>query len=781
MSTAALKISWLAAAAVFMLLIAQPLSVETQFVLACCAILGMLGVWRFGRRSVWRHVMLTMAIAVIARYVYWRTTSTLPPLSEPMDFAPGLLLYAAEMYCVLMAAISFFVIADPLRRKACALPCDAQAPTVDVFVPSYNEDADLLALTLAAALAMDYPKDKLRVYLLDDGATDQKRSQKDVAKAREAEQRRQELMQLCANLGAIYHARQRNEHAKAGNLNAGLAVSNGDLVVVFDADHAPAKSFLRDTVGHFGEDPKLFLVQTPHFFLNPDPIEKNLVTFERMPSENEMFYSVLQRGLDKWNASFFCGSAAVLRRAALETVGGFSGQSITEDCETALDLHARGWNSRYVDKPLIAGLQPENMVSFISQRSRWCQGMVQILLLKNPLFRRGLTIPQKICYLSSSLFWLFPLSRMAFVFAPLLYIFFSLEIYEASIKEFISYTLLYLVVSTMLQNYLYGRVRWPWVSELYEYIQGVFLSRAIGTVILQPKKPTFKVTAKGQNVRQDHLSALAKPLIVIFLILLAGMVMVAYRLVTEAVINDLLIVVGMWNFFNLILAGAAIGAVAERQERRQSQRLRTSRPGVLEVGTHRMDVLVEDVSTRGLSVRSLAGRLPFRNGAGMFATLEISANGRPHRVPLVFRRASEEVHGVCYGLAFQSMTTANYRVIAELMYSDARNLEDFRNARRRGQTIFGGTKALVAWAFGEPWRAGKIALADYRKRRLADDGDLVLSARAGGADLVDLPPQARGASRLQAMPQTRREPASGSGIEPASDPALRPQMAGGLS
>ena len=164
-------------------------------------------------------------------------------------------------------------------------------------------------------------------------------------------------------------------------------------------------------------------MQTPHFFLNPDPIEKNLSTFQHMPSENEMFYSMIQKGLDKWNAAFFCGSAAVLRRTALAETGGFSGISITEDCETALELHSRGWNSRYVDIPLIAGLQPENFVSFIGQRSRWCSGMVQILMLKNPLLKKasGPSSASPTC--RASLFWMFPLPRLTFTFAPLLYIF----------------------------------------------------------------------------------------------------------------------------------------------------------------------------------------------------------------------------------------------------------------------------------------------------------------------------------------------------------------------
>src|SRR5690606_535718 len=128
-----------------------------------------------------------------------------------------------------------------------------------------------------------------------------------------------------------YLTRAVNEHAKAGNLNNGLANSTGEYVAVFDADHAPARDFLQETVPYFSQDAQLFLVQTPHFFLNPDPVERNLRTFETMPSENEMFYGVIQRGLDRWNAAFFCGSAALLRREALLTTGGFAGRSITED------------------------------------------------------------------------------------------------------------------------------------------------------------------------------------------------------------------------------------------------------------------------------------------------------------------------------------------------------------------------------------------------------------------------------------------------------------------
>ena len=315
-------------------------------------------------------------------------------------------------------------------------------------------------------------------------------------------------------------------------------------MAVFDADHVPAQDFLTETVGFFGQDDKLFLVQTPHFFLNPDPIERNIGA-AGMPAENEMFYGLVQKGLDKWNAAFFCGSAAVLRRQALEEVGGFHGSSVTEDAETALELHSHGWNSVYVQKPLIAGLQPETFESFIGQRSRWARGMAQILLLKNPLFVPGLKMAQRLCYLSSSLFWLFPLSRMVFIFAPLMYIFFDMKIYIANGQEFIAYTLTYMLSALLIQSYVFGRVRWPWTSDLYEYVQAVKLFPAVLGVFLDPRRPKFNVTAKGQTLDDNQLSSLAWPYFALFALVAISMVALGLRFANEPDARDLISVVGV--------------------------------------------------------------------------------------------------------------------------------------------------------------------------------------------------------------------------------------------
>ena len=564
---------WLLSVVAFLLLIQQPVSVDAQWLIAVAALVVAGTIYVLRLRGVWKFVFLAAVSVVVLRYAYWRTTSTLPSTDNLAYFIPAIVLYGAEMYCLLMLAMSLFVSIDPIERRPARRLADADLPSVDVFVPSYNESSDILALTLSAAKALDYPTSKLQIYLLDDGGTDEKRFSRNPRTAVPAQRRHEELQTLCSDLGVHYLTRAANRHAKAGNLNNGLAHSNGNLVVVFDADHAPSREFLRETVGYFADDPKLFLVQTPHFFSNPDPLEKNLSTFKRMPSENEMFYSMIQKGLDKWNAAFFCGSAAVLRRGALEQVGGFAGLSITEDCETALELHSRGWNSLYVDRPMVCGLQPESISDFIGQRSRWCRGMIQILLLKNPGFKSGLSLPQRICYLSSMMFWFFPFVRLTFLISPLLFILFDLKIFDASVSEFVSYSVMYLIAGELLRNYLYGQFRWPCVSDLYEYVQSIYLARAIVSVIVNPRRPTFNVTAKGLTTDRDRLSELAWPYFAIFGVLLFTMGVAIYRYQTEPQIAGMLLVVGAWNLMNLIVAGAALGVVTERMERRQAPRI----------------------------------------------------------------------------------------------------------------------------------------------------------------------------------------------------------------
>jgi cellulose synthase (UDP-forming) len=721
------SVTWSIVAVLILIAIMQPVGLQAQFFAALggVCIMGVIKMLRL--KGIWRQMFLVIGTVVVLRYLYWRVTSTLPPFSEPWNFIPGIMLFMAEVYSISMLAINMVVVADPIHRQKIPITGDQNDwPTVDIFVPTYNEDLMVLGVTLAAARNIDYPTDKVKVYLLDDGGTDFRCFHHASEKVREgAKARRAEFSAFAAELGVTYLTRARNEHAKAGNMNEALKTAKGDIVVVFDADHAPSRDFLKKTIGYFQVDPKLFLVQTPHQFLNPDPIEKNIGSFEIMPSENEMFYTIIQRGLDKWNGSFFCGSAAVLRRVALNEVGGFAGITITEDCETAVELHSRGWNSAYVQDPMIAGFQPETFTSFIGQRSRWCQGMLQILLLKRPAFKRGLSMPQRLAYLSIMLNWLFPLSRFMFMIAPAFFILFDLHIYNASFDEFLAFTVFSLVASTMMQNYIFGTVRWPWISELYEYVQSYHLSRAIVSVILKPHSPSFNVTNKAETLDEDFFSDSGWFHLITFLVLALTVVVGAWRLMQESGTNELLYVVGFWAFFNLVIAGLGLGAVAERKQRRRHYRMPYAGgpvQAVVETDNGRYFGSIKDIAIGGLCVEMpVSENLAADSLVGQTVKLSlVKGRRREDRILHTFNvdvrwsKTAGETTGL--GLEFHEPNALDRRAQALLMFPNSEALARYRANRLTDVKVSQGTLTFVKWSATQTLRGLKMATAEIKTK-----------------------------------------------------------------
>ena len=680
---------------------AQDFGVANQLTLALL-VLAMLAVLRLtGLARACRIFFVLCAAFLSWRYIAWRVTDTLP---DPwtVSFVPGSLLFMAELYGILMLFLGLFVNIRPIDRAPAPLPADpAAVPTVDVLVPSYNESTELLETTLIAASRMRYPAGRAKVYLLDDGGTVQKREDRDPRKARAALDRHVDLQALCARLGVNYLTRERNEHAKAGNINAALKKTDGELLLILDADHVPTEDLLENTVGHFAQDPKLFMVQTPHFFINPDPVERNLATFERMPSENEMFYQVGQRGLDSWNGSFFCGSAAVLRRTHLVAIGGIQGTSITEDAETALELHARGLNSRYVSRPMIAGLSPETFTSFIGQRSRWAQGMIQILLLKNPLFKRGLTMAQRISYLSSMVFWLFPIARILFLLTPLTYLFFGMQIYRASYQEFIAYGLTHLAASLMLTNFLFGKVRWPFISELYEIAQAPFLARAVLSVFLRPRAPTFKVTAKAETLDRNFVSELSRPLMIILSLLVLGTVVGVWRWYAFPLERENIAIVLGWNLFNLLFVMGAMGVVHERKQRRGVPRVPRRVEAAAHLGDGRADVTVTDLSIGGAQLTLRDGADLYRDLAHGTGRLEVQLQDRTVDIPFEIRHAVVEDDAIVLGVRFDGQTQAERADIVTLCFGSSDVWVEFQKARQHSRSLIGGFAYFLSLCLGK--------------------------------------------------------------------------------
>ena len=526
-------------------------------------------------QHLFRIFALVLAIALSVRYLLWRGIYTLT-YSDIFSMIAVWLLFAAEIYAGITSILGAIVNAFPLSRPLLSLEGmdKATLPSVDVMIPSYNEDEDILEVTIRAAQMLDYPKDKLHIHLLDDGGTDQKINADNPIAAASARQRRQDLQSLCSRLGITYHTRAKNEFAKAGNVNSAIQNTTGDLIVILDADHVPTSDFLDRTVPWMLKNEKVFLVQTPHFMANPDPVERNYFSaFTRMPSENDMFYGTIQKGLDYWGSSFFCGSAALMRRKHLDLVGGISGDSITEDAETALDLHKMGYESVYVDRPMVSGLAPETFDAFIQQRMRWAQGMTQILLLKKPFKAEGLKWYQRVGYMSSIMFWLFPFARIIFLLMPLAYLVFGLQVYHASLLEIFAFTLPHVFATYMISTMLFGRTRWPLVSELYEILQCAFTLNALVKVFLKPRAPSFVVTPKGESLEKTFVSPLSNVFYWGILLITFALGCGVYKLITEPLTRELTVVVLLWNVFNLILLLSVLSVLLERKQVRSQSRL----------------------------------------------------------------------------------------------------------------------------------------------------------------------------------------------------------------
>jgi cellulose synthase (UDP-forming) len=303
----------------------------------------------------WREKLIrTVAIValVYATYwIYWRWTHTLN--TDAKAIVPSLVLLVAETWAYIsMCLFVFMTWKMPERDPGPPL----LGRTVDVFITCYDEPLDVLRRTAIGAKAIRYPH---RTYMLDDG-------------------KRDEVRAMAELLGIGYIRRVGNANAKAGNLNFALSVTSGEFILQLDADHVPLPAIVDRMLGYFS-DPKMAIVQSPQDFYNVDSFT-HVVNDEgrRLWEENRIFYSLIQPGRDYWNASFFCGSCGIIRRSALEAIGGFASKTIIEDMETTIQFHAHGYKSAYHRETLAYGLAPGAAGAYHVQRMRWGQGAMQV-------------------------------------------------------------------------------------------------------------------------------------------------------------------------------------------------------------------------------------------------------------------------------------------------------------------------------------------------------------------------------------------------------------------
>lgn len=504
-------------------------------------------------------IMISLSVIISTRYMWWRFSVPLNS-DKLLDFTWGIVLLAAETYAYIFMLFGYLQSGWLMRRKIIPLPDDqSRWPTVDVFIPTYNEPLDIIQTTVYGAMRLDWPSDKFKIYLLDDGHRD-------------------DFKTFAQEQGIEYLSRPSNEHAKAGNLNYALQHSQGDLVAIFDCDHVPTRSFLQVTVGGFLQDQKLFLVQTPHQFYSADPFEKNLGNFRMTPNESELFYGLVQKGNDFWNASFFCGSCAVLRREMLLEVGGIAVNTVTEDAHTSLKLHRLGYHSHYLGIPQAAGLSTETLADFLGQRMRWARGMAQIFRMDNPFLGSGLSLMQRICYSTAMLNFLSGIPRLVFLTAPLGFLFFHAYLILAPVTTVLLYVLPHMIHAMIAKTRTQDGLRSNFFSEVYETVLSWYIIGPTTMALIDPAKGKFNVTSKEGGTYEDFFDfRSARPYLIIIVLNMLGIAIGFYR-ASYGPVNELFsVVMNMgWCVYNCLMLGCALFVASEIRQSRVKHRVQVS-------------------------------------------------------------------------------------------------------------------------------------------------------------------------------------------------------------
>jgi cellulose synthase (UDP-forming) len=433
-----------------------------------------------------RAVVVAFVGLILLRYVTWRVVDTVWPATGTW-YEVGWIWFCLAIELLALADVSILLLtflrtsnrtpeADRHERVLRAAPAK-KLPSVDVFIPTYNEPLQVLEKTITGALCLDYPNFKL--WVLDDG-------------------RRRWLRNYCGAKGVGYLTRPDSTKGKAGNVNHALKATEGQFIAVFDADFIPQANFLMRTMGFF-RDPRVGIVQVPHAFYNYDPMQANLALRRALPHDQSFFFESIMPSRDSWDAAFCCGSNSVTRRAAIDDAGGaLPTESITEDILLTLTLLRHGYVTRYLNERLAYGLAPESLDAFFIQRQRWARGGIQTLFLAAGPLGRGLRIVQRLMFMPMHWLSQSPALMLALT-APLVFLWLGLLPFVNVTPEAQFYYFLPTFLSVVGGIWLFAPAHF---SPLAAYVLGTFQSFRLFPHVVQtlvrPFGYAFKVTPKGR-------------------------------------------------------------------------------------------------------------------------------------------------------------------------------------------------------------------------------------------------------------------------------------------
>ncbi|WP_081675135.1 cellulase family glycosylhydrolase [Butyrivibrio sp. LC3010] len=482
-------------------------------------------------------------------YLCWRTLFSIPYQYGIIPVIANILLLIVEIVGFIESILLF---SNLLGLKNHPLPEieDDEYPDVDIFIATYNEPTELLRKTINGCNHLRYPdKSKVHVYVCDDN-------------------RRKEMRELAESMGVGYFDRPDNKGAKAGNLNNALSKTSSPYIVTLDADMIVKSNFLLKTIPYFVDakkrnerrneekEIKLGLLQTPQCFYDPDVFQHALYSERRAPNEQDFFYRTIEVSKTSTNSVIYGGSNTILSREALEAIGGFYTESITEDFATGLLIEAAGFVSLALPEPLASGQTPHTYKEHIQQRSRWGRGVI-VTAKKLKIWRnRNLSLAQKLSYISAVIYWYSPLKNFIYIISPLLFATFAIPVLHCNWLELLLFWLpMHLLQDASLRVISGNAISTKW-SGIYETSVMPHLLFPILKESLGISLKTFKVTDKSKKVqkRQRNIKEML-PFIILVVLSVIGLVRIIIIFDKTQTIG--LAILAFWiirNLYYLIMA-----------------------------------------------------------------------------------------------------------------------------------------------------------------------------------------------------------------------------------
>jgi cellulose synthase (UDP-forming) len=613
--------------------------------------------WANRDNPVVRVLAVSLCLFVSWRYMGWRLTQTIPWNGTTLDLVAGLVFVAVEFLAMLSSTASTFFLSrfkSRTKQVDAALPrlrALARKPQVDVLICTYNEDKTILERTILGALAADWPN--VRIWVCDDG-------------------RREWLGELCAQYGVTHLTRADNAHAKAGNINAALKrlaalETPPDFVCILDADFVPTPALIPRALALM-EDVDVGVVQTPQHFFNPDPVQYNLHLSRVWPDEQRFFFDVVMPTKDAWGGAFCCGTSSLSRFTALQAIGGFPTDSVTEDYLLTLRMAEVGYKTVYLNERLSLGLAPEGLAEYCVQRSRWCLGFVQICRGRNGPFSAKTRIPliHRVMLVESFFNWsaMYAL-RIACLFAPILYLLFDIQIVNAGVSDAISHVGPFLLVQITLFSWL---TRWrvlPVMSELYQLIPALDVLKAVWAGLTRPQGQKFRVTAKGVSRDRRAVQWPLMRIFMAFIALTALSIARSFLFPTATVTHDAEGIALFWAWYNIAVLTLACFACFELRQSRSGDRFATDElvEVVYEGQTRRLNMV--DVSISG--ARFIGPRAP--RGA------EVTVLFAGRHLRAVVARETPDGFAVAFEKTLEARKTAVQHVFSGRYAADAFAIE----------------------------------------------------------------------------------------------------------